>query len=278
MLSRITDIAKVAAVSISALLMPCISPAMEKAEPFVIVLDAGHGGKDFGCQGDIAKEKDIVLDVVKRTKKLIANEYADSVEIVLTRSDDTFIPLDRRAAIANDADADLFVSVHVNSIDRKSKGRQSVHGASVYTVGLHKNDANLAVAMRENAVIELEPDFSETYQGFDPNSSESYIIFELTQNRHIASSVEFASMVQKELTGYAGRADKGVRQAGFLVLWATRMPSVLVELDFICNKPAERFLASDAGKQKCAQAIFNAFKEYHKKHKPHALAANQYSE
>lgn len=248
----------------------------DAASPFVLVLDAGHGGRDLGCQGRLAREKDIVLDVVKRADKLVADRFGDSVKVVLTRSDDTFVPLDRRAGIANEAGGDLFVSVHVNSLDRRTKGREAVHGASVYTVGLHKSDANLSVAMRENAVIELEEDFSATYQGFDPNSSESYIIFELTQNRHVARSIEMASMVQKELIGHARRADKGVRQAGFLVLWATRMPSILVELDFICNRNAERFLASDEGRQKCAEAIFNAFCQYRAKYPGTPMVAAQH--
>ena len=240
--------------------------AAKTDKPFVVVLDAGHGGNDIGCRGKSQKEKVITLDVALRAGKLLDKKLGDSIKIVYTRDDDTFIPLTRRAAIANDAAADLFVSVHVNSIDRKSRGREKVHGASVYTVGLHKSDANLAVALRENAVIELENDFSETYQGFDPNSSESYIIFELSQNRHMEKSVEFASIVQSELVCHAGRADKAVRQAGFLVLWATRMPSVLIELDFICNPAAERFLASDQGRQKCAEAIANAVLAYRAKH------------
>lgn len=246
-----------------AMLPVCLFGADFKS--FTIVLDAGHGGKDLGCRGRSQLEKEIVLDVVKRVRTLTKDEFGDSVNIVLTREDDSFVPLDRRAAIANDADADLFISVHVNSIDRRSKGRENVHGASVYTVGLHKSEANLNVAMRENAVIELEDDFTETYQGFDPNSSESYIIFELTQNNNMARSIELASLVQNELVDHAGRADKGVRQAGFLVLWATRMPSVLVELDFICNDPAERFLASDKGRNQCAESIFRALSSYRNK-------------
>ena len=242
------------------------SYASDNASQFVVVLDAGHGGNDQGCRGKSQKEKEITLDVALRTGRLLDKSLGDSIKVVYTRDDDTFIPLTRRAAIANDAAADLFVSVHVNSIDRRSRGREKVHGASVYTVGLHKSDANLAVAMRENAVIELENDFTETYQGFDPNSSESYIIFELTQNRHMEKSIEFASLVQSGLVAHAGRADKGVRQAGFLVLWATRMPSVLIELDFICNAEAEKFLGSNSGRQKCAEAIAETVKEYRAKH------------
>lgn len=234
--------------------------------PFVLVLDAGHGGNDQGCRGKTEREKDITLDVVLRVRDIIKETYGDSVKVVLTRDDDTFIPLDRRADIANDAAANLFVSVHVNSLDRRAKGRETIHGASVYTVGLHKNDANLAVAMRENSVIELEEDYTESYQGFDPNSSESYIIFELTQNLNMAQSVEAAQLIQNELVGYAGRADKGVRQAGFLVLWATKMPAVLVELDFICNPSAEKFLASAQGRRKCAESIVNAVGQYRRNH------------
>ena len=241
--------------------------AHEPDEPdFTLVIDAGHGGKDQGCSGTTQKEKVICLDVAKRLGKLIANEMKDSVDVIYTRDGDYFVDLFRRAEIANEADADLFISIHVNSLDKRTKGRASVHGASVYTVGLHKSEANLSVAMRENAVIELEEDFTEVYQGFDPNSSESYIIFELGQNRNMEQSVDFAVMAQNQLTGTAGRADKGVRQAGFLVLWATRMPAVLVELDFICNPDAEKFLGSDAGRQKCAQALFNAFRQYRAKH------------
>ena len=236
-----------------------------RQKPFTVVLDAGHGGKDYGCRGKITNEKTIVLDVVKKIEALIKDESQDSIASLLTRKDDTFIPLDERASIANNADADLFVSVHVNSVAAKSRGREKVHGASVYTVGLHKSDANLAVAMRENGVIELEEDYTETYQGFDPAMSESYIIFELDQNRHMAQSVEAASMIQSRLVDQAGRADKGVLQAGFLVLWATKMPSVLVELDFICNPAAERFLASDKGRAKCAKAICDAIMAYRTK-------------
>lgn len=247
--------------------LPCSMQAAETqaTKPFTVVLDAGHGGKDYGCRGKITNEKTIVLDVAKKIESLIKKEYSDSIKPILTRKDDTFIPLDERAAIANDANADLFVSIHVNSVAAKSRGREKVHGASVYTVGLHKSEANLAVAMRENGVIELEEDFTQTYQGFDPSSSESYIIFELDQNRHVAQSIEAASMIQERLVADAGRADKGVLQAGFLVLWATRMPSVLVELDFICNPAAERFLSSEDGRKKCAKAVYDAIIAYRTK-------------
>ncbi|MCM1067346.1 MAG: N-acetylmuramoyl-L-alanine amidase [Muribaculaceae bacterium] len=239
----------------------CAQAKDAKAD-FTLAIDAGHGGHDKGCNSGKNYEKNITLDVAKRLHKLVNKNCGDSVDVVMTRSTDIFVPLDKRAKIANEAGADLFISIHVNSIDKRSKGRHLVHGASVYTVGLHKSKANLNVAMRENAVIELEEDYTATYQGFDPNSSESYIIFELGQNRNMAQSIDFASLAQNELVSTAGRADKGVRQAGFLVLWATKMPAVLVELDFICNAAAERFLASESGRQKCAQALFNAFMDY----------------
>lgn len=248
------------------------SPAGD--DKFTLVLDPGHGGKDYGCIGKLTNEKTIVLDVAKRVATIIADEHP-AVKIVHTRKDDRFIPLGERAAIANRNKADLFISIHVNSIDKRTKGRDKIHGASVYTLGLHRSDDNLAVAMRENSVIELEEDYSETYQGFDPNSSESYIIFELTQNRHLQQSIELADAVQHELVGTAGRADKGVRQSGFLVLRATSMPAILVELDFICNPEAERFLASADGRQKCARSIADAFSAYYKRHDPAKMANSQ---
>lgn len=229
--------------------------------PYTVVIDPGHGGKDFGCIGKIANEKTIVLDVGLKLGKILEKEFPE-VKTIFTRKDDRFIELNERAAIANRAGANLFISIHVNSIDKRTKGRENVHGASVYTLGLHRNDDNLAVAMRENSVIELEDDYSTNYQGFDPSSSESYIIFELTQNLHFRQSISFANCIQQELINTAGREDKGVRQSGFLVLRATSMPAVLVELDFICNPAAEKFLASEAGREKCARSIADAFSVY----------------
>lgn len=237
--------------------------AVENEKPFTVVLDAGHGGHDVGCEGALTNEKTITLDVAKRLGQMISERYGDSVKVVFTRRSDKFLSLQERAEVANKAKGDLFISIHVNSVDKKSKNRKTVHGASVYTCGLHKTDNNLKVAMRENAVMELEPDFSSTYHGFDPNSSESYIMFELSQGRHLQQSLDFACLAQEHLIDDAGRADKEVRQAGFWVLWATSMPSVLVELDFICNPDVEKFLNSAAGRKKCATALFNAFQTYY---------------
>lgn len=230
------------------------------AKDFVVVIDPGHGGKDVGAVGNKAKEKDINLGVALKLGDLIDSEY-DDIEVVYTRDDDTFISLQERAEIANKAHGDLFISIHTNSVDRRSKNRKTVHGAATYTLGLHRSDENLAVAKRENSVIELEDDYSVKYQGFDPNSTESYIIFELSQNKHLEQSVDFASLVQNHF-GKAGRKDNGVRQAGFWVLAKTSMPAVLIELDFICNPTQEKYLSSSSGQKELANAIFDAFSEY----------------
>lgn len=230
------------------------------AKNFVVVIDPGHGGKDVGAVGNKAKEKDINLGVALKLGDLIDSEY-DDIEVVYTRDDDTFISLQERAEIANKAHGDLFISIHTNSVDRRSKNRKTVHGAATYTLGLHRSDENLAVAKRENSVIELEDDYSVKYQGFDPNSTESYIIFELSQNKHLEQSVDFASLVQNHF-GKAGRKDNGVRQAGFWVLAKTSMPAVLIELDFICNPTQEKYLSSSSGQKELANAIFDAFREY----------------
>lgn len=256
-----------------ALSLPAAKPKAAAGKPFTLVIDPGHGGKDYGCVGKLTNEKTIVLNVAKLLGKMVEDEFGDSINTVFTRSDDRFISLQERANIANRAGGNFFVSIHVNSLDKRTRGREKIHGASVYTLGLHKSESNLNVAMRENAVMELEEDYSETYQGFDPGSSESYIIFELNQDAHIRQSLEMASLMQSQLINHAGRADKEVRQAGFWVLWSTSMPSVLVELDFICNPEAERFLASEKGQKKCAEALFRAIKEYYNHHKQSLRAA-----
>lgn len=240
--------------------------AKGESDVFTVVIDPGHGGTDKGCKGKFAYEKDITLSVAQMLQDKLNKRFGDSIAALLTRKDDTYLTLQKRADIANQAHGDLFVSIHVNSVEYKTKGRENLSGSSVYTCGLHKSQSNLAVAMRENAVMELEPDHSQVYQGFDPNSTESYIIFELTQSSHLLQSIEFASMAQARLVDTAGREDKDVRQAGFWVLWATSMPSVLVELDFICNPTQEAFLASKEGQEKCAQALFEAVCDYRKAH------------
>ena len=228
------------------------------AKDFVVVIDAGHGGKDGGAVGTYAKEKDITLNVAKLLGSKISNE-CENIKVVYTRNTDKYLTLQQRANVANKSKGDLFISIHVNSVDLNSPGRTNVAGSSVFTLGLHKTKDNLDVAMRENSVIKMEDNYTTVYSGFDPNSAESYIIFEMNQNKHMLKSINLASSIQNELTTNAGREDKGVRQAGFWVLWATNMPSVLVELDFICNPTQEKFLSSNDGQEQLANSIFNAF-------------------
>lgn len=228
---------------------------------FVLVIDAGHGGKDIGAPGLITTEKVINLAVAKSFGELV-KDNCDDVKVVYTRKKDIFVTLQGRADIANRVKADLFVSIHTNSVDEKSKNRTTVHGAATYVLGLHRSEENMKVAMRENAVIQLEDDATEKYRDFDPNSAESYIIFELTQKQNLKNSIDYATLAQQQMTKVAGRANHGVRQAGFYVLAKTGMPAVLVELGFICNPEEEEYLASEQGVEELAQSLFNAFMTY----------------
>ena len=238
-----------------------VSPISSFAKDFVVVIDAGHGGHDVGAVGAKACEKNINLGVALKLGKLI-EENCSNTKVVYTRKTDRFLTLQERASVANKAHGNLFISIHTNSVDKKNKNRKSINGAATYVLGMHKNDDNLAVAMRENSVMKLEKDYSTTYEGFDPNSSESYIIFEISQNQHVKQSLELASRVQQEFTKVAKRKNNGVRQAGFWVLARTSMPAVLVELDFICNPTVESFLDSESGQEKLANSLFNAVKSY----------------
>lgn len=240
-----------------------VSPAMSagKSDKFVVVIDAGHGGHDAGALGSFTNEKSINLSVARYLGQLLEKE--NGIKVVYTRMIDKFVTLQGRADIANKAKGDLFVSIHTNSVDLNAKNRSTVRGAAVYTLGLERTQANLAVAMRENSVMKLEDDYTTTYEGFDPTSSESYIIFELGQNKHMQQSVRAAGAVLKELASTAGRKNNGVRQANFWVLLKTAMPAMLVELDFICNPTEEQFMASDRGKKKLAQAIYNGVMNYY---------------
>ncbi len=230
-------------------------------DKITIVLDPGHGGKDFGATENGAKEKDINLKVAKKLHELIDKKLKE-VDVVMTRNSDVYLTLQQRADIANDADGDLFMSIHVNSVDKKNRNRQSVKGSSVYVLGLHRDQDNMKVAMRENSVIELESDYKEKYSGFDPSKDESYIIFEMAQKRNLGESIRVAGEAQNELVNNAGRANRGVRQAGFWVLWATSMPAVLVELDFICNPESVKYMTSEKGENELAESLFNAIKKF----------------
>lgn len=221
-----------------------------------VVIDAGHGGHDTGALGKDAREKDITLAVALKLGKLIETNCPD-VTVIYTRKTDVFIPLDERTAIANKAEADLFISIHVNS-----NPSSRPYGAETYVMGLHKSAGNLDVAMRENSVITYEKDYTTKYEGYDPNSAESFIIFSLMQNAYLDQSLNFASKIQNDFCERGQRKDRGVKQAGFLVLWKTAMPSVLVELGFLSNPQEEKFLMSDSGQDYLASSIYRAFKSY----------------
>ena len=232
---------------------------------FVLVIDAGHGGKDNGASGKISKEKNINLSVALAFGRLVEDNCPD-VKVIYTRKSDVFVTLQGRADIANRNKANLFVSIHTNSMP---PGVTAPTGTETYTVGMHSGKENLAVAKRENSVITQEANYRTVYKNFDPNKSESYIIFEFMQDRNMKQSVEFARHIQSAY-GDQGRKNKGVHQAGFLVLRATAMPSVLTEVGFISNSEEERFLNSKEGVQKLARALYQGFRAYRRR----AYAAN----
>lgn len=234
----------------------CLPVRSQASKKFTLVIDAGHGGKDPGARGTKVNEKQINLAVALKLGALITSNLND-VQVIYTRKTDKFIDLDERANIANRAKADLFISIHTNSVKKGS----SVSGTETYTLGLARTDENLAVAMRENSAILLEDNYLQKYEGFDPNSSESYIIFEFMQNKHMEQSIGLASEIQKSFRS-AGRGNRGVYQAGFLVLRKTSMPSVLIELGFISNRNEENFMRSTEGQTKLAKAIYTAFCKY----------------
>ncbi|MDU1889160.1 MAG: N-acetylmuramoyl-L-alanine amidase [Dysgonomonas sp.] len=231
------------------------SVVMAAESKFVVVIDAGHGGKDGGAVRGIYKEKEINLGVALALGKMIEENFKD-VKVVYTRRSDVFVDLNKRTQIANKAKANLFISIHTNSTASKST---SASGADTYILGLARSEENLAVAKRENSVILMEDDYTTKYQGFDPNSTESYIIFEFMTNTYMEQSLKFANFIQKDVRNIAKRTDRGVRQAGFLVLRQSSMPSVLVELGFINNPTEAKFLSSRLGQRTMATAIYSGF-------------------
>ncbi|MEJ5264108.1 MAG: N-acetylmuramoyl-L-alanine amidase [Bacteroidales bacterium] len=222
----------------------------------IVVIDAGHGGEDPGALGKTYKEKDITLAVALKVGKCIEENYP-SVKVIYTRQTDVFVPLHERAEIANKNHADLFISIHANATKNPD-----VFGMETYAMGLHTNEKNLEVAKKENAAIIFEKDYTLHYEGYDPNSPESFIIFSLMQNTYLAQSLDFAGHVQSNAREIASRNDRGVKQAGFLVLWKTTMPSVLIEIGYITNPSEEKYLASEEGQTQIAAAICKAFGEY----------------
>lgn len=235
-----------------------------------VVIDAGHGGHDPGAVGKISKEKDITLSIALKTGNLI-KEHLKDVEVIYTRKTDVFVELHRRARIANEAKADLFISIHCNA--NKST---TPYGSETYVMGLHRSDANLAVAQLENASILLEDDYHVQYEGFDPRSPEGYIFFSMLQNAFLDQGLDLASRVQGHFRNHVKLYDRGVKQAGFLVLYKTTMPSVLIEAGFISNANEEKLLASESGQNKIAQAIFRAVKDY--KHAVEKIPPPRYDE
>lgn len=239
------------------LVMFLFCPVLTSGKNFVVVIDAGHGGHDPGAVGKISKEKNINLNVALKLGKIIERNCKD-VKVIYTRKTDVFIPLGRRADIANNAKADLFISIHTNSLARNTVAT----GASTWTLGLAKSEANLDVAKRENSVILMEDDYQQRYAGFNPNSAESYIMFEFMQDKYMEQSVHLASLVQKQFKGHCRRVDRGVHQAGFLVLKASAMPSILVELGFISTPSEEKYLNTETGTTTLANGIYRAFLAY----------------
>jgi len=221
-----------------------------------VVIDSGHGGKDPGAVGSKVYEKDVVLKVALKLGNLIETNFPD-VKVVFTRKSDVFVELYRRAQIANQNKADLFISIHCNS----SKNT-TAFGSETYVMGLHKSQENLEVAKKENSSILLEDNYSQMYDGFDPKSPESNIIFSLYQNAYIDQSLMIAQKIQHQMSTKVGFSDRGVKQAGFLVLYKAAMPSILTEIGFVSNKSEEEVLISEQGTNKISNALFNAFKEY----------------
>lgn len=240
--------------------LPTVAWSNAEKRNFTLVIDAGHGGHDAGAVGAYSKEKDINLRVALAFGKLV-EENCHNVKVVYTRKTDVFIPLQRRADIANNNKADLFISVHTNALPA---GRLA-YGSETYTLGMARANANLAVAKRENAVITLENDYKTTYQGFDPNKAESYVIFEFMQDKYMKQSVDLASCIQKQYVS-TGRPNKGIHQAGFLVLRNTSMPSVLTELGFITTPAEETYLNSQQGVMELSRSIYNGFLAYLRMH------------
>jgi N-acetylmuramoyl-L-alanine amidase len=221
-----------------------------------VVIDAGHGGKDPGTVFGTLYEKDIVLEVALQAGKMI-NEAHPGVNVIYTRTKDVFVPLDQRANIANKAKADLFISIHVNYYQK-----ETAYGAETYILGTHRSEDNLKVAQMENSVILLEDDYTTRYEGFDPNSAESYIMFELIQNEFLEQSRFFADKVQQSFKKVAHRHNRGVKQAGFLVLRKTVMPGILIELGYISNINDRAYMQTPQGQTALAKSIADAFGEY----------------
>jgi len=222
----------------------------------VVVIDPGHGGKDPGAVNKGIQEKDVVLGIGLKLGKYITDNFQD-VKVIYTRNRDIFVPLIDRSKIANKNKADLFISLHANFC-----GTPSLRGTETFVLGLHRSTENLDVAKKENSVILMEDNYKQTYEDFDPNSSESYIMFELVQDNYLDQSVSFANDIQHQFKSRLESSNRGVKQAGFLVLRQSSMPSVLVETGFLSNQAEANYLKSEAGQHVIANSIFDAFRKF----------------
>lgn len=227
-----------------------------------IVIDPGHGGKDPGTLGSYTKEKDVALQVALKVGEYV-NKYVSDVEIIFTRKDDTFIELEKRSEMANNHNADLFVSIHANSLPKKTPltRKRAIKGSEVYVMGAQNTDRALEVAQRENSVILLEEDYQKKYD-FDPQSEESYILYNLTQSAYQDNSLMLASLIDDQLKNRAGRRSYGVKQSSLYVMWSTAMPSVLVEIGYLSNPTEEKELNNPEVQSYIASGIYRAIKEY----------------
>lgn len=227
------------------------------AKQFTLVIDAGHGGHDAGARGSFSLEKDINLRTALAFGRYVEKNCPD-VNVIYTRKTDVFVPLHKRADIANKSKADVFISIHTNALPAGRIAR----GLETYTMGMRRSNEKLGAAQRENAVITYESDYKQRYEGYDPNSPESAIMFEFIHDKNMAKSVELARLVQKNVCSVASRPDKGVKQDVFLVLRETSMPACLIELGFITTPDEERLLNDEASVDNIARGIYNAFARY----------------
>ena len=237
--------------------MGTLTNAQTDQKPFKVVIDAGHGGHDSGCLGSHSKEKDVCLSTALKLGKLITDN-CPNVKVIYTRKTDVFVELYRRAQIANTNKADLFISIHCNAAEN-----HSANGTETWVMGLHKSDANLAVARTENAAILKEKNYENNYEGYNPNSPEASIIFSLYSNAYLTNSILLANKVQKSLVNANHFTNRGIKQAGFWVLYKVAMPSILIELGFLSNADNEKFLTNDANQNQMATAIYKGFVEYY---------------
>lgn len=253
---KVKNIAIVAVLLAITLLTSSTSLRRSDFQVKTVVIDAGHGGHDPGTHGNISKEKDVALTVARKVGAYI-KEYLPDVKVIYTRDSDKFVELEQRAVIANKNQADVFISIHANAVSSNT-----IYGTETYVMGTHKTEGNFEVAKRENSVILYEEGYEEKYEGFDPNSAESQILFSLSQSAYIENSLYLASQIEDQFGKRVGRKSRGVKQAGFWVLWRTSMPSVLVEIGYLTNPKEEKELNNKSIQGDIASGIFRAFRDY----------------